>query len=87
MQAEVDSVKSVADLSKLDFNFTKNENGSSEITFVVALAKPEKCRTCRDTDPNIPDLAKGIIVYYKIGEKRSSFKATRFRQLADINMQ
>jgi len=86
LQVKIDSVKSIADSSKLDFNFQKNEKGSYEITFVQALTKPEKCQTCRDVNPKNSNLTQGVIVYYKRGEKNSVFKAKKFKQLTDVNM-
>lgn len=85
-QVEIDSVKSIADTTKADFNFLKNENGFYEIVLVTALAKPEKCRTCRDVNPKSINLTKGAIVYYRKGGKQSFFKVKKFRQLPDIFM-
>jgi hypothetical protein len=85
-QVEVDSVKSIADSSQLDFNFRKNEKGSYEITFKEVLVKPEKCKTCRDVTPKNANLTKGVNVYYRRGEEKYLFKAKKFKQLAVVKM-
>ncbi len=75
---EVDSVKSIADKSPMTFYVNKNE-----ITFGFSLLPPEKCKTCVDTTPVQPNLTKGVVIYYKRGEKKSRCKVKKFMQLED----
>ncbi|MBI4929193.1 MAG: hypothetical protein HY841_00400 [Bacteroidetes bacterium] len=83
-KVEVDSVKSIADTVKINCSFNKTENESYKISFGQSLKSQEKCKTCPDVSPKQSDLTKGVIVYYRRGEKKSSFKMTKFKQLPDI---
>lgn len=85
-QVEADSVKSMADSAKLDFNFRKSEKGYYEITFRQALVKSEKCKTCRDVNPKNSNLIEGVIIYCRRGEKKYVVKVKKFKQLADLNI-
>ena len=85
-EVTIDSVKSIADSGKLDFYLDKNEQETYKITFIQALRQPPKCRTCIDTSPKNIDLTKGVIIYYKRGEKKSSFKVKKFKELPDVMM-
>ena len=81
---EVDSVKSIADKSTLEFDLLKNNQGIYEIHFNQGLKKPEKCRTCPDMAEQQINLTKGVIIYYKRGGKKNSFKLKKFEELPDI---
>jgi len=81
---EMDSVKSIADTMKINCSFNKNENGSYKISFRQSLKSPKKCKTCPDVSPKQTNLTKGVVVYYRRGEKKSFFKVTKFKQLPDI---
>ena len=85
-EVKIDSVKSIADTLKVDFQFNKNEKGIYEIAFLQALKQPEKCKTCIDTTPKNANLTKGVMIYYKKGEKKLSHKVKKFKQLADLMM-
>ena len=82
---KIDSVKSIADTSSVKFYFKEKEKKIHEIHFGQLLSKPEKCRTCPDVNPKISDLTKGVVVYYRRGNKKSFFRVTKFEQLSDIN--
>ncbi|MFI5163756.1 MAG: hypothetical protein ACHQHP_00750 [Bacteroidia bacterium] len=84
MDINVDSIKSIADKSTVKYNFIKNDKGYYVINFSQDLKKPAKCPTCRDVTDQSNDLSKGIIIYYKCGEKRSSFKVKKIKQLPDL---
>ena len=81
---EIDSIKSLADFSEIKFSFTRYVPCCNKIVFGYALAASERCRTCPDVTPKPLNLTKGVIVYYRRGEKKSSFKMTKFKQLEDI---
>lgn len=73
---QIDSVKSIADGSKMTHYVTKNE-----ISFGFALLPPPKCKTCVETTPPQPNLTQGVIIYYKRGAKRSKYKVKKFTEL------
>lgn len=79
----IDSVKSIADASLMTFYTNKSEAGNNGITFRFPLLPPAKCKTCVETTPPQPNLTKGVIIYYKRGEKRSKCKVKKFRELED----
>ena len=81
---EIDSVKSIAGRSKLNFNFQKNEKSIYNIRFTIALKGPERCRTCPDMEGKQIDMRKGVVIYYKKEGKRSSCKVKKFKELTDI---
>lgn len=81
---EVDSVKAIADASVLSFYFNKREPCCNEITFLVSLSPPAKCKTCVETTPVQKNLTKGVIVYYRSSKKKSAFKVKKFQQLPDV---
>lgn len=85
----IDSVKGIADKLTVDYNFIKNDKGYYVIRFSQEFKKPEKCPTCRDIAKKQSDLTKGVIVYYKKIDRKSSsnkiamFKVKKFKQLPD----
>ncbi len=80
----VDSIRTIADSTKLDFYFDKFANGNFEINFIQGLAMPAKCATCLDTSPKQFDLTKGVIVYYKAGNKCNLFRVQKFKKIPDL---
>ena len=82
---EVDSIKAISDSSEVKFYFTKNAKGFYELDYTQSLSKPEKCKTCPDIPLKMADLSKGIIIYYRKGTEHKKFRATKFKQLPDIN--
>ena len=82
----IDSVKCKADNSKVDFNFSKSDKGIYQITFSQGLKKPAKCPTCPDIAGTSNNFTKGVIMYYKKGEKRSACKVKKFKLLPDLMM-
>ena len=82
----IDSIKTIADKSLISVSFNKTEKAHCEFVFSYALAAPAKCKTCPDVTPKQSNMTKGIIVFYRRGEKKSSFKATKFKQLEDLKL-
>ena len=80
----VDSVKTIAETSLLNFYFNKTEKAYYELAFSYALAGPAKCRTCPDVLPKQSNITKGVIVYYRRGNEKHFFKVKKFKQLTDI---
>jgi hypothetical protein len=76
---KIDSVKSIADASLMTFFTDKNR-----ITFRFALQPPPKCKTCVETTPPPPNMTKGVIIYYKRGEKKSKYKVKKFVELEEV---
>lgn len=88
VEAEIDSVKSIADGFKLQHYFQKNDNGLHEVGFSQALHPAEKCATCPDVVLKPANLTKGVIIYYKTGEKKSYVKKIKkFKQLKEVYQQ
>ena len=87
VEVEVDSVKCIADGSRMEYTFIKNDKGYYVISFSQGLKRPVKCATCRDVDPKQPNPTKGVVIYYKKNKiKPASFKLKKFTQLPDLNM-
>lgn len=84
---EIDSVKGIADSLQIEYTSIKNDKGHYIISFSQDLRKPEKCATCRDITKPQSNLTKGVIVYYKKTDKKSSshktasFKVKKFKEL------
>lgn len=88
VEAEIDSVKSIADGLKLHHYFQKNDNGLHEIGFSQALHPAEKCATCPDVVLKPVNLTKGIMIYYRTGENKSYVtKIKKFKQLKEVYQQ
>jgi hypothetical protein len=73
---EIDSVRSVADSSKMTHYVNKNE-----ISFGFALLPPAKCKTCVETTPPQPNMTQGVIIYYRKGDKKLTCKVKKFKEL------
>ncbi len=73
---QIDSVKSIADASLL-----RSVAAYGRITFNIILIPPAKCKTCPETTPSPPNMTKGVIIYYKIGEKRLKCKVKKFEEM------
>ena len=87
-EAQIDSVKSMADGLKLHHYFQKNDNGIHEIGFSQALHPAEKCATCPDVVLKPADLTKGILIYYRTQESKSYVKKIKkFKQLKEVYLQ
>ncbi len=85
MNLQVDSVFSAADSSKIPFTFTRfNPCCKCEVGFGYALSHPAKCKTCPDAELKQYNVTQGIVVYYHIKDKRSSFRVKKFRELAEL---
>ena len=82
---KVDSIKTIATASEIKFGFRKNEKGNYLFSFTQILVMPKKCKTCPEVLPIYRDLTKGIIVYYRKGNKNASFKIKKFKQLREAN--
>jgi len=82
----IDSVKTIADKSLLSVSFNKTKKAYCEFVFSYALVAPAKCKTCPDATPKQSNMAKGIIIYYRKGNKKSSFKVTKFAQMPDLRL-
>ncbi len=82
----IDSVKTIADKSLISISFNKTEKAYCEFVFSYALVAAAKCKTCPDATPKQANLTKGIIVYYKSGGKKHSFKVKKFIQLEDLRL-
>lgn len=88
IEAEIDSVKSIADDFKLHHYFQKNDSGPHEIGFSQALYPAEKCATCPDIVLKPANLIKGVIIYYRIeGNKPYVKKIKKFKQLKEVYQQ
>ena len=82
---EIDSVKTAADSSVIQFGFTRFDPCCKhEISFSYALSPPAKCRTCPDTASKQQNTTKGVIVYYRKGDKKLSMKVKKFKRLPDL---
>lgn len=85
IKMEVDSVISIADSSPVKFGFTRFDPCcNNQISFGYALSKPEKCKTCPDVIPNQQNLAKGVIIYGRKGEKKFVLKVKKIKLLPDL---
>ena len=88
VEAEIDSVKSMADGFKLHHYFQKNDSGLHEIGFSQTLHPAEKCATCPDVILKPINLTKGIVIYYRTGENKSYVKKIKkFKQLKEVYQQ
>jgi hypothetical protein len=76
---KIDSVKSIADASTMTFFVDKNT-----ITFRFALAPGAKCPTCIETTPTQPNMTKGVIIYYKRGDKKAKYRVKKFVELEEV---
>ena len=76
---EIDSVKSIADASKMLFHFNENE-----ISFGFSLLAPVKCKPCVENSPSQLNLTKGVKIYYKKGYKQLMCKVKKFKELEVI---
>jgi hypothetical protein len=88
-EIRIDSVKGIADELNIEYTSIKNDKGYYIISFSQDLKKPEKCPTCRDVGKKQSNLTKGVIVYYKKIDRKSSshktasFKVKNFNELPD----
>jgi hypothetical protein len=81
----IDSVKSISDRLRIEYDLTKNDKGYYVINFRQSLKKSAKCATCRDVNAKQSDVSKGVIIYYKKSNKKSaSFKVKKFTPLPDV---
>jgi hypothetical protein len=81
---EVDSVKSIADGSKLASHATDIDQGYFLISFSFALQPPPKCKTCVETTPAQPNMTKGVTIYYRRKGKKLKCKVKEFVRLEDV---
>jgi hypothetical protein len=79
----IDSVKTIASGTTVNFSFSKTERTYQEIVFGYSLTAPPKCRTCPDVGLQQINFTKGVYVYYKRGGKASVCKVKKFKQLED----
>ena len=85
IKIEIDSIKTIADTSEVKFGFTKFEPCcKNQISFGYALSSPAKCKTCPDVTPKQQNLTKGVIIYYRKGEKKGTMKVKKFKLLPDL---
>ena len=79
----IDSVKTIADTSEIRFASMKMQSGVYQISFGCTLSASAKCKTCVETTPPQPYMTKGVIIYYKRADKKSTCKVKKFKQLED----
>lgn len=79
----IDSVKTIADKTNVNFYFNKTEKAYLELSFGYSLTEAPKCRTCPDVGLRQVNFTKGVRIYYKKGKKKSVLKVKKFKQLDD----
>lgn len=79
----IDSVKTIASRTSVRFYFNQTEPTYIQLSFGYSLTETPKCRTCPDVGLQQINLTKGVIIYYKRGDKKSKCKVKKFEQLKD----
>lgn len=82
----IDSVVTIADKTPISIYYNKAQRAYCELAFSQALAPPAKCATCPEVTPKQSNMTKGIIVYYRKGAKKMSFKVKKFKQLPELKL-
>ena len=79
----IDSVKTMADTSEIQYYLNKVTKPYIELGIRIALTDPPKCRTCPDTKSHQANLTKGIMIYYRKGNKKLTCKVKKFKELEE----